>query len=140
MIKRKKTKKIKVGEITVGGDAPIRVQSMTNTYTSDVASTLDQIRRLEDAGCELIRVAVPDRLSALSLGKLKSKMKAPLIADIHFDYRLALISIKEGVDGIRINPGNIGSKKKVEEILRKAKEMGVAIRIHRDIRPSIPYR
>jgi len=110
MIKRKKTKKIYVGDVAVGGNAPITVQSMTNTDTRDVKKTVSQIRRLETAGCDIVRVAVPDEVAAEALAKIIPSVKIPLIADIHFNYRLALKSIEYGANGIRINPGNIGNR------------------------------
>ncbi|MDO8734392.1 MAG: flavodoxin-dependent (E)-4-hydroxy-3-methylbut-2-enyl-diphosphate synthase, partial [Elusimicrobiota bacterium] len=105
-----KTKKIKIGNIYIGGGQPVRVQSMTKTKTIDWRSTVNQIKKLEDLGCEIIRVAVPDMPSAKVLSKIKKNIKIPLVADIHFDWRLAVESINQGVDKIRINPGNIGSR------------------------------
>ena len=113
----------------VGGDVPISVQSMTCTRTEDVTGTVDQIKRLEEAGCEIVRVAVPNKEAASSLGKIKKQIHIPLVADIHFDYRLALQALKEGVDKIRINPGNIGSRDRVEKVLEAAKERNIPIRI-----------
>ncbi len=129
MMKRKKTKKIWVGKIPIGGDSPISVQSMTKTHTQDVAATIRQIRRLEGAGCEIIRVAVPDMKAASVLSKIKRGIKIPLVADIHFDYRLALKSIAAGVDKLRINPGNIGAEWKVKEIVKAAKQRRIPIRV-----------
>ncbi|MCK4261738.1 flavodoxin-dependent (E)-4-hydroxy-3-methylbut-2-enyl-diphosphate synthase, partial [bacterium] len=106
-MKRRKTRIVKIGRVTVGGNAPISVQSMTKTDTRDVKATVRQIRSLEKVGCEIIRVAVPDREAAGCLRKIESQINIPLIADIHFDYRLALAAIEEGVDGLRLNPGNI---------------------------------
>ena len=128
IIKRKKTRPVYVGDVQVGGGAPVVVQSMTCTDTRDVKATIEQIRRLEDAGCELARVAVPDREAAQSLVNIKRDIKIPLIADIHFSHILALKAIKNGVDGIRINPGNIG-KDKIRKIISAAGERDVAIRI-----------
>jgi len=128
-IARRKTKKIKIGDLYLGGDAPIRVQSMTKTDTRDVKRTIKQIKELEEVGCEIIRCAVPDREAAESLGKIKKAIKIPLVADIHFDYRLALEAINQGVDKIRINPGNIGSREKVEKIVLATKEKNIPIRI-----------
>ncbi|MDO9528494.1 MAG: flavodoxin-dependent (E)-4-hydroxy-3-methylbut-2-enyl-diphosphate synthase [Syntrophales bacterium] len=128
MIKRKKTRPIYVGDVQVGGDAPIVVQSMTCTDTRDVKATVDQIRRLEDAGCEIIRVAVPDREAAEALADIRKAMSVPLIADIHFNHLLALEAIKNGVDGIRINPGNI-SKDKIKEVISEAGKRDIVIRI-----------
>ena len=127
-IRRKKTRPIYVGSVKIGGDAPVVVQSMTCTDTRDVKSTVEQIKRLEDAGCEIIRVAVPDRDAAAALVDIKKSIGIPLIADIHFNHILAIEAIRNGVDGIRINPGNI-SKDKTKEIISFAKEKNVAIRI-----------
>ncbi len=111
-IKRKKTRQILVGNIPIGGLAPIAIQSMTNTHTQNVESTVAQIRGLEKAGCEIIRVAVPDQEAALAIRSIKKQISIPIIADIHFDHRLAIQATQSGADGLRINPGNIGSKKK----------------------------
>lgn len=126
---RKVTYQIKVGSVAVGGNAPIVVQSMTNTKTSDVAATVAQISALESAGCEIARVAVPDEKSARVLSEIKSKINIPLVADIHFKHDLALLAISAGVDGLRINPGNIGSADKVAKVVEAAKSRGVPIRI-----------
>lgn len=128
-IKRKKTRQIKVGSVPVGGNAPISVQSMTNTDTRDVDATVSQIKRLEDAGCEIVRAAVPDKTAAEALSAIKKQIRIPLIADIHFDHRLALKAIEQGVDGLRINPGNIGDKKKIEAVVSACKDKGIPIRI-----------
>jgi (E)-4-hydroxy-3-methylbut-2-enyl-diphosphate synthase len=128
-VKRKKTKQITLGSVTIGGGAPVAVQSMCNTDTRDAAKTIGQINRLEQAGCELVRVAVPDADAARALSKIRKGVKLPLIADIHFDYRLALEAVKQGVDGLRINPGNIGGKDKVSEVVRACRDKGVPIRI-----------
>jgi len=128
-INRKKTHQIKVGEVKIGGMAPIAVQSMTNTFTQDIASTVSQIRRLEEAGCEIIRVAVPDEEAAKAIKPIKEKISIPIIADIHFDFRLAIASARAGADGLRINPGNIGSVKKVKAVVECAKELNMPIRI-----------
>ena len=127
-IRRKKTTPIYVGSVKIGGDAPVVVQSMTCTDTRDVKSTVEQIKRLEDAGCEIIRVAVPDRDAAAALVDIKKSIGIPLIADIHFNHILAIDAIRNGVDGIRVNPGNI-SKEKTKEVISFAKEKDVAIRI-----------
>ncbi|OQW98797.1 MAG: 4-hydroxy-3-methylbut-2-en-1-yl diphosphate synthase [Elusimicrobia bacterium A5] len=124
-----KTKKIRIGNIFIGGGEPIRVQSMTKTKTLDWKSTVNQIKKLEDVGCEIIRVAVPDMLSAKVLSKIKKNIKIPLVADIHFDWRLAVESINQGVDKIRINPGNIGSRENIEKIVTAAKKRKIPIRI-----------
>ncbi len=128
MIKRYKTKKIFVGDVAVGGDAPISVQSMTFSKTEDVEATVSQIKRLHFAGCDIVRVAVPDNRAARALKEIKSQISMPLVADIHFNYRLALIA-SEVVDCIRINPGNIGSKQKVKEVVKACKERNIPIRI-----------
>lgn len=128
-IERKETRQMSVGQVRIGGNAPVAVQSMTNTDTKDTGATVSQIRRLEDAGCEIVRVAILDQKAAMCLSRIRSKIKIPLIADIHFDHKLALISLDEGADGLRINPGNIGSKKKVEAIVSKAGGMRIPIRI-----------
>ncbi len=126
---RRETVPVRLGNIVVGGGAPISVQSMTKTDTRNVRTTLAQIRRLEKAGCEIVRLAVPDREAALALGRIKAKTRMPLVADIHFDHRLALLCLENGVDGLRINPGNIGARRKVEEVVKAAKERSIPIRI-----------
>lgn len=128
-IERKKTRKVRVGDIFIGGDAPLTVQSMTNTDTRDAVSTIEQIKRLEDAGCEIIRVAVPDMEAAEALKKIKRAIKIPLVADIHFDYRLAIASIESGVDKVRLNPGNIGERNRVAMVVKAAREREIPIRI-----------
>ncbi|MBI5897514.1 MAG: flavodoxin-dependent (E)-4-hydroxy-3-methylbut-2-enyl-diphosphate synthase [Desulfobacterales bacterium] len=128
-MKRSKTRLIHVGPVAVGGGAPITVQSMTNTPTQDVAATVAQIGRLEAAGCEIVRVAVPDEAAAEAVAAIKAGIQIPLIADIHFDYRLALAAAKGGADGLRINPGNIGGRKKVQAVVDCAKDLGLPIRI-----------
>ena len=127
--KAKKTRTVKVGSLAVGGSNPVTVQSMCNTDTRNLKATVDQIRRLEDAGCEIIRVAVPDMEAAQNLGRIKSAIDIPLVADIHFDHRLALEAVRQGVDKIRINPGNIGERDKVREVAGACKSAGVPIRI-----------
>jgi len=126
---RRKTKQVLVGDIAIGGYAPISVQSMTNTKTRDVEATIQQIKRLERVECEIIRVAVPDAESAEALAEIKKKISIPLIADIHFNYRLALKAIENGADKIRINPGNIGSEQRVQAIIDKARDRNIPIRI-----------
>lgn len=126
---RRQTRPVQIGGVTVGGDAPIVIQSMTNTDTRDVKRTLTQIRALQDAGCDIVRVAVPDEEAAQALGGIVRQSPVPIIADIHFDYRLALASLKQGVHGLRLNPGNIGGRWKVEEVVRAAMERHVPIRI-----------
>ncbi|HBA60402.1 MAG TPA: 4-hydroxy-3-methylbut-2-en-1-yl diphosphate synthase [Elusimicrobia bacterium] len=127
--KPRKTRKVKVGRFSIGGSSPVSVQSMCNTDTRDLKATVDQIRRLEDAGCEIVRVAVPDMEAALNLGRIKRAISIPLVADIHFDWRLAVEAVRQGVDKVRINPGNIGEKDKVREVVKACKAAGVPIRI-----------
>ena len=127
-ITRRKTRQIQVGTVKIGGDAPVSVQSMTTTDTRDVNATVEQIRRLEEAGCELIRVAVPDMEAADALPKIKAQMTVPLIADIHFDHRLALKAAKV-VDCVRINPGNIGAWWKVTEVIKAVNDRGIPLRV-----------
>lgn len=126
---RRKTRPVFVGRVQVGGGAPISVQSMTKTDTRDPAATVGQINQLAEDGCEIIRAAVPDREAAAALPEILRGIDIPLVADIHFDHRLALEAIKAGVDGLRINPGNIGSRNKVEEVVRAAQGRGIPIRI-----------
>ncbi|MDR1460933.1 MAG: flavodoxin-dependent (E)-4-hydroxy-3-methylbut-2-enyl-diphosphate synthase [Campylobacteraceae bacterium] len=128
MQERYKTKQINVSNVLIGGDAPISVQSMTFSKTHDIVSTVEQIKRLEKAGCDIVRVAVPDYEDAYALKEIKSQISLPLVADIHFNYRLALIAA-EVVDCIRINPGNIGSKSRVKEVVKACKERNIPIRI-----------
>ncbi|WP_027634219.1 flavodoxin-dependent (E)-4-hydroxy-3-methylbut-2-enyl-diphosphate synthase [Clostridium hydrogeniformans] len=123
------TKKIKVGNTYIGGDSPVSVQSMTNTDTRDVKATVNQIKELQKAGCNIIRCAVPDWEAAEALGSISKEIDIPLVADIHFDYRLALESIKNGVSALRINPGNIGSKMKLEMVAKAAMEKGLPMRV-----------
>jgi len=129
LVVRRPTRQVQVGNVTIGGEAPIRLQSMTTSHTRDVEQTVDQIQKLTEAGCELVRVACPTEQDARSLGKIRSRIKIPLIADIHFNHRFALIALDEGVDKLRLNPGNIGKKERTVEIVRKAKERKVPIRI-----------
>ncbi|MGI6686611.1 MAG: flavodoxin-dependent (E)-4-hydroxy-3-methylbut-2-enyl-diphosphate synthase [Bacillota bacterium] len=129
MIKRRKTRQIKLGSVLIGGDAPISIQSMTNTDTADADATIEQIKRLEEVGCDIVRVAVPHQEAVAALPVILSKIGIPLVADIHFDYRLALGAIKAGVHGLRLNPGNIGGESRVKEIAEAAKEQGIPIRI-----------
>src|SRR4030042_5402027 len=128
-IQRRKTRRIFIGSVPIGDGAPITVQSMTNTDTRNVDATVRQIRRLERAGCEIIRVGVPDIDAARNLGLIKKQIRIPIVADIHFDHRLALEALRQGVDGLRLNPGNIGSHVHVREVTRAAAERGVPIRI-----------
>ncbi|QSV44876.1 flavodoxin-dependent (E)-4-hydroxy-3-methylbut-2-enyl-diphosphate synthase [Geobacter benzoatilyticus] len=126
---KRQTKQIHVGNIPVGGGAPCAVQSMCSTDTRNVAATLDQVRALTAAGCEIVRCAVPDMAAAEALGEIKGRSPIPVIADIHFDYRLALRVLEGGIDGLRLNPGNIGERWKVEEVVKAARERLVPIRI-----------
>ena len=123
------TRQIMVGNVPVGGGAPVSIQSMCNTKTDDVAATVDQIHALEAAGCEIVRVAVPDMAAAKAVGAIKSRIHIPLVADIHFDYRLALECAGQGVDKIRINPGNIGSKERVKAVVEACRAGHIPIRI-----------
>ncbi|GAB6066571.1 (E)-4-hydroxy-3-methylbut-2-enyl-diphosphate synthase [Aquifex pyrophilus] len=129
MIERRKTRQIKVGWVKIGGDAPIVVQSMTSTKTHDVEATLDQIKRLYEAGCEIVRVAVPHKEDVEALEDIVKNSPVPIIADIHFAPSYAFLSMEKGVHGIRINPGNIGKEEVVREIVEEAKNKGVAVRI-----------
>lgn len=126
---RRKTRVVKIGDVPVGGDNPIVVQSMTNTDTRNVEATVHQIKELEAAGCELVRVAVVDMQAAEAIARIVPQINIPLIADIHFDYRLALKSIEAGAQGLRINPGNIGERKRVQEIVKRCQERDIPIRI-----------
>ncbi len=127
--KRRKTREINIGGVKIGGDNPIAIQSMCNTDTRNVKATVDQIKRLEKAGCEIIRVAVPDMEAAECIRDIKKSIDIPLVADIHFDYRLALRCMENGIDKIRINPGNIGSADRVKQVADMAKRNGIPIRI-----------
>jgi (E)-4-hydroxy-3-methylbut-2-enyl-diphosphate synthase len=129
LIKRKNTCRIKVGNVPVGGHAPVALQSMTNTFTQDVGATVSQIRRLETAGCEIVRVAVPDPEAARAISSIKEKVSIPIIADIHFDYRLAIAAVEAGADGLRLNPGNIGGHEKIKAVVDCAKTFDIPIRI-----------
>ena len=129
VIKRRKTRQIQLGTVKVGGDAPITVQSMTKTDTRDARATIHQIWALEAAGCDIIRVAVPVREAAEQLAEIKRRIRIPLVADIHFNYKLALMALEQGVDGLRLNPGNIGARRYVEEVVRSAAERKIPIRI-----------
>lgn len=127
--KRRMCREVSVGNVKIGGNNPISIQSMTNTDTRDAKATIAQIKRLEDVGCEIVRVAVPDMEAAKNIGEIKRNVNIPVIADIHFDYRLALEAIEQGVDGVRINPGNIGDIERVKLIVNKCKEKNLKIRI-----------
>lgn len=126
---RRQSKKIFLGNFPVGGDSPVSVQSMTNTDTRDVPVTVNQIHELLESGCEIVRIAIPDEEAAKAFKEIRKTVDAPLIADIHFDYRLAIAAIDSGADGIRINPGNIGNRNKVEEVINAATENNTCIRI-----------
>src|SRR5437763_11014478 len=129
MINRRKTRQIQLGSVKLGGGAPITVQSMTKTDTRDVQATLLEIWSLEAAGCDIVRCAVPVREAAEKLGEIKRQIRIPLVADIHFIYKLALIALEQGVDGLRLNPGNIGGKQFVQEVVNVAKQKQIPIRI-----------
>jgi (E)-4-hydroxy-3-methylbut-2-enyl-diphosphate synthase len=129
MFTRKDTKKVKIGKLTIGGGSPVLVQSMTNTDSCDAKATIAQIKRMEDAGCEIVRISIPSFEAARNISKIKNKINIPLVADIHFDYKLAIESIKNGADKIRINPGNIGSMDKVEAVVCAAKQAKIPMRI-----------
>ncbi len=126
---RDTTKRIMIGNVPVGGGAPIVVQSMTSTFTKDVKATVKQIKKLERVGCEIVRVAVPDLESARAIGEIKKQIKIPLIADIHFNYKLGIEAIKQGADGLRINPGNIGARERIKAIVDEARARKIPIRI-----------
>lgn len=127
--KAKRTRVVRIGKFAIGGDNPVLVQSMCNTDTRDLKATIDQIRRLEDGGCEIIRVAVPDMDAAKKLGRIRKAIDIPLVADIHFDWLLAVEAARQGVDKIRINPGNIGDKDKIKAVVKACKSAGIPIRI-----------
>ena len=129
MIQRKKTRQIHIGPVAIGGGAPISVQSMTNTKTTDTEATVAQIRALQAAGCDLVRLAVPDMDAAKNLGNIIQAVRVPLIADIHFDYRLAIEAIRQGISALRLNPGNIGGEENVRAVVKEAKAAGIPIRI-----------
>src|SRR5256886_5991741 len=129
MITRRQTRPITLGKLKVGGNAPMTVQSVTKADARDVEATLLQIWALEAAGCEIVRCAVPVREAAEKLGEIKRQIRIPLVADIHFNYKLALIALDQGVDGLRLNPGNIGGKRFVQEVVNLAKERKIPIRI-----------
>ena len=128
-INRQKTRQIHVGNVPLGNGAPIAVQSMTNTFTEDVERTVSQIHRLQDAGCEIVRVAVPDEAAASAIAGIKQQIAIPVIADIHFSYRLAIASARSGADALRINPGNIGGKSKIKAVVDCAGDHGISIRV-----------
>ncbi|MCC8182079.1 MAG: flavodoxin-dependent (E)-4-hydroxy-3-methylbut-2-enyl-diphosphate synthase, partial [Clostridiales bacterium] len=122
------TKQIMVGNVPVGGGAPVAIQSMCSTHTNDVEATVAQIHRLEAAGCEIVRVAVPDMAAAKAIGAIKERISIPLVVDIHFNYRLALECIAAGADKVRINPGNIGDKERVKAVADACRQMGIPLR------------
>ncbi|EMR05928.1 4-hydroxy-3-methylbut-2-en-1-yl diphosphate synthase [Bhargavaea cecembensis DSE10] len=126
---RSKTRPVRVGNLTIGGSNELFIQSMTTTKTHDVEATVAQIKKLTEAGCQVVRVACPDERAAYAIGEIKKQIDIPLVVDIHFDYRLALIAIEQGADKIRINPGNIGKRERVEEVVKAAKEKSIPIRI-----------
>lgn len=126
---RTQTRKVKVGDLTIGGADEIIIQSMTTTKTHDVEATVAQINELEEAGCQIVRVACPKEEDALAIAEIKKRINIPLVVDIHFDYKLALIAVEGGADKIRINPGNIGRREKVEEVVKACKAKGIPIRI-----------
>lgn len=126
---RKKTRKIKVGQVYIGGDSPISIQSMTNTDTKDIKATVRQIKKMEDHGCDIVRSAITDMEDAKAIPEIKKHISIPLIGDIQYDYRLALEAIKYGVDGLRLNPGNIGSLDRVKQVVEACKEAGISIRV-----------
>ena len=126
---RRVSREVSVGGLKIGGNNPISIQSMTNTDTRDAKATIEQIKRLEEVGCDVVRVAVPDMEAAKNIGEIKKNINIPVIADIHFDHRLALEAIDQGVDGVRINPGNIGSIEKVKMVVNKCREKNLKIRI-----------
>ena len=126
---RTQTRRVQVGQVVIGGGAPVSVQSMTTTDTRDVEATVAQIQALEAAGCEIVRVAVPDKLAAAALSRIKARIRLPLVADIHFDHRLALAALEAGVDKLRLNPGNIGVADRVRTVAREARERGIPIRV-----------
>lgn len=129
MTYREHTKKIRIGNVTVGGGSPIAIQSMTNTRTEDVKATVEQIRRLEEAGCEIIRCTVPTQEAAEALGEIKKQISIPLVADIHFDYKMAIAAMENGADKIRINPGNIGGEDRIRAVVSCARERNIPIRV-----------
>ena len=129
MAERKSTREVRIGDVVIGGDHPIAIQSMTNTKTQDVEATVAQILQLERAGCQIIRCTVPDMDAAKALAEIKKQIHIPLVADIHFDYRLAIAAMENGADKIRINPGNIGSAERVKAVVDCARERNIPIRV-----------
>ncbi|NTV41132.1 MAG: flavodoxin-dependent (E)-4-hydroxy-3-methylbut-2-enyl-diphosphate synthase, partial [Candidatus Moranbacteria bacterium] len=129
MLKRRKTRKIKIGKLHLGGDAPVVIQSMCSTDTRDVKATVSQIKQLQKAGCELVRLAVPDLVAAKAIARIKKQVSIPLVADIHFSAELAMEAMRGGIDKLRINPGNIGSEEKIKMVVLEAKKRKIPIRI-----------
>lgn len=129
MNRREDTRKVRIGDVVIGGGNPVRIQSMTNTRTEDVRATVAQIHALEEAGCEIIRCAVPTMEAAEALSSIRKEIRIPLVADIHFDYRLAIAAMENGADKIRINPGNIGSTERIKAVVDLAKEREIPIRV-----------
>ncbi|MDN4186039.1 MAG: flavodoxin-dependent (E)-4-hydroxy-3-methylbut-2-enyl-diphosphate synthase [Dehalococcoides mccartyi] len=129
MIMRRKSTEIRLGNVTIGGNAPVSVQSMTKTDTRNIPATISQIKELEECGCEIIRLAIPDMEAATALKSIRKEVRIPIVADIHFDYRLALAALSAGTDGLRLNPGNIGDPERVKAVVRAAKEREIPIRI-----------
>ncbi|AII57520.1 4-hydroxy-3-methylbut-2-en-1-yl diphosphate synthase [Dehalococcoides mccartyi CG1] len=126
---RRKSTEIRLGNVTIGGNAPVSVQSMTKTDTRNIPATISQIKELEECGCEIIRLAIPDMEAATALKSIRKEVRIPIVADIHFDYRLALAALSAGADGLRLNPGNIGDPERVKAVVRAAKEREIPIRI-----------
>ena len=126
---RESTRKVQIGNVVIGGGNPVRIQSMTNTKTEDVAATVAQILRLEEAGCEIIRCTVPNLEAARAISQIKRQIHIPLVADIHFDYKMAIAAIENGADKIRINPGNIGGPEKVRAVVEAARAGNIPIRV-----------
>lgn len=129
MLAREKTKVVKIGNVAIGGENPIAIQSMCNTKTTDVAASVEQIHRLEKAGCQIIRLTVPNKEAALAFGQIKKEVSIPMVADIHFDYHMAIAAMENGADKIRINPGNIGSNEKIRAVVDCARERNIPIRV-----------
>ena len=126
---RMKTREITIGAVKIGADHPVAIQSMTNTKTEDVAATVAQIQKLTQAGCDIIRVAVPTMEAAKAIAEIKNQISIPLVADIHFDYKLAIAAVENGADKIRINPGNIGSEERIRAVVDKCRERNIPIRV-----------
>ena len=129
MAYREHTKQIRIGSKVIGGGSPVAIQSMTNTPTGDVAATVSQILRLEEAGCDIVRCTVPDEEAARAIREIRKRIHIPLVADIHFDSRMAILAMENGADNIRINPGNIGGPEKIREVVSSAKQRDIPIRV-----------